>query len=169
VPKPKAFANAFTRREIAQLSGLTLPMVNHLALFGYLQAAYRPGREGRGSPRYYSYRDLVIARLISRLSSAGVELKRLKDSLVDLQRHEMWDALGPSGTLPLLVVSDGRVFLPERDGAIRDLSAGGQLAFAFVLDLAETEGNLLDGMDEVRRGNFSYRNEPLIELRPATA
>lgn len=167
MPKPKAFANAFTGTELARMSGLSGAMVNYLAASGFLQATYRPGAGARGSTRYYSYRDLMIARVIGRLAHAGVELKRLKEALIGLQAHEMWKELGPSGSLPLLVVSGGRVLLPGRDGAISDLTMAGQLAFAFVLDLADAERDLLAAMDDERRRHFSYEIRPLLERTTA--
>lgn len=143
-------------------------MVNYLANAGYLEAAYRPGSDNRGSTRYFSYRDLVVARVIGRLASAGVELKRLKAALVDLQRAELWRDLDPQRVLPLLVVSGEKVLLKDRDGAIRELTSGGQLVFAFVLDLGETVTELKRAMDRERLGNFSYDVLPLKE-RTATS
>lgn len=163
MPRARNFINAFNGSELAKLSGLDKSMVNYLAGKGFLEAAYRPGKDRRGSTRYYSYRDLVIARVIGRLAAAGVELKRLKAALVDLQRADLWRDLDPQRVLPLLVVSGDKVLLQERDGAIRDLTGGGQLVFAFVLDLGETVRELKGAMDPERRTNFSYDVLPLVE------
>ena len=163
MPRTRTFVNAFNGRELVALSGLKPSMVNYLATAGFLEAAYRPGSSSRGSTRYYSYRDLLVARVIGRLASAGVELKRLKEALIDLQRAELWRELDPARVLPLLVVSGEKVLLQERDGAIRELTSRGQLVFAFVLDLGETVNELKAGMDNDRRLNFSYEVLPLRE------
>lgn len=168
MPVARAFANAFTCREVAQLTGLTKPMVNYLAQAGFLEASYRPGSGRRGSTRYYSYRDLMVARVISRLAAAGIELKRLKAALGDLQRSELWDRL-KGGSLPLLVTDGTSIFLEEPDGSVRDLTARGQLTFSFVLDLARTEAELRELMDEERRDNFTYEVNALAERKTVSA
>lgn len=162
MPRPKSFSNAFTCGEVAELTGLTKPMVNYLAHAGFLAASYRPGSSRRGSTRYYSYRDLMVGRVIGRLAEAGVELKRLKRALGDLQRSELWTRLNDR-SLPLLVTDGSAIFLVEPDGAVRDLTMDGQLAFSFVLDLSRTEQELRAAMDDERRSNFTYDILPPVE------
>lgn len=168
MPRPRAFSNAFTCQEVADLTGLTKPMVNYLAQSGFLEASYRPGSSKRGSTRYYSYRDLMVARVLSRLTAAGVELKRLKVALSDLQRSDLWERL-KDRALPLLVTDGSSIFLEEPDGSVRDLTAKGQLTFSFVLDLARTESELRASMDEERRGNFTYDLHPPVERQAVSA
>lgn len=169
MPVPRSFCNAFTCSEVSDLSGLSRPMVNYLAKAGYLVPSYPRGRAARGATRYYSYRDLMVARVIGRLAAAGVELKRLKEALVDLQRAELWDRLGAEGALPLLITDGASIVLREPDGSVRDLTAGGQLAFAFVMDLARTEAELRSGMDGERERNFTYKVLPLRERKVVSA
>lgn len=66
MPKPRKLLNGFTAGEVAAISGLSLHMVNYLAREAYLSPAYA-GEAARGKVRYYSYRDLVVARIVQHL------------------------------------------------------------------------------------------------------
>jgi DNA-binding transcriptional MerR regulator len=139
-------------------------MVSYLAQAGFLLPGYRPGSERRGSTRYFSYRDLVIARLVARLSAAGVELKRLKASLRSFQESDVWMRLGPEAACALLVTDGATIMVHEEDGSILDLTRGGQLAFAFVMDLQATDAELRSAVDDDRRHNYTYELHPLKGL-----
>lgn len=161
MPKPLAFANAFTAKEVAKISGLSVHMVSYLANNGFLLPSHQGTGGRRGSTRYYSYRDLVMARLINRLGEAGIELKRLKVALGQLQKSDIWSRLGGQAACAMLVTDGNSILVHEEDGSILDLTKGGQLAFAFVMDLAATDTELRGSVDEERRKHFSYNAQPL--------
>jgi len=70
MPSPRKLLNAFPPREVSQITGLSLPMLDYLSRMGYLRPSYGSGPGVRGKVRYYSYRDLVIARIVQRLREA---------------------------------------------------------------------------------------------------
>ena len=80
MPKPREVLNAFTAYEVWKITGLSIHMIDYLARDNYLNPTYAKGRV-RGKVRYYSYRDLVVARIIQKLRESGIELRRLKKSI----------------------------------------------------------------------------------------
>lgn len=102
-----------------------------------------------------------MARLISRLGAAGIELKRLKAALEQLQKSDIWKRLGGQAACAMLVTDGISILVHEEDGSILDLTKGGQLAFAFVMDLAATDTELRNSVDDERRKHFSYKKQPL--------
>ena len=106
MPKAKPSTNAFPPASASAIVGMSVHMLNYLAREGYLIPAYeQSGR--RGKTRYYSYRDLVIARLLQKLLDAGVELSRLKDGIKKLATHRSWSSLNPHKAFRMLA-TDGR-------------------------------------------------------------
>jgi DNA-binding transcriptional MerR regulator len=157
MPRPKVVLNAFTAREVAAISGLSHHMVGYLANAGFLPETYRPGGGNtKGSVRYYSYRDLLVARIVRRFSEAGIELKRVKKALVDLRKEEVWQKLGPAAACALLVTDGKNIFMCYEDGSIIDLTRGRQHSFAFVIDLAEADADIRSRCDATRLHHFSY-------------
>ena len=161
MPRPKAVLNAFTSREVAVISGLSLHMVNYLALNGYLLPCYERA-EVRGSVRYYSYRDLVIARLIQRLRDGGVELKRLKEGIAALATSELWAKVGKDRSVSLLVTDGRSLLVPDEGGSLLDLTRSGQLAFAFVVDVAAARAEVVSLLPRRSVEHFSLSIEPLL-------
>lgn len=156
--------NAFSPSEASRIVGLSMHMLNYLARHRYLVPHYVGS--GRGSRRHYSYRDLLVARIIARLLSAGVEISRLKSALRELGRRSGWLKVEQLG----LLVTDGRhVYQMGADGTLSDLTSGGQLTFAFVLDLEHIRGEVVSAMDDDRRDNFAADNRRLIRSQTVTA
>ena len=106
--KAKAVLNAFTAAEVSQITGLSKPMIDYLARADFMRPAYDPdGRPVRGRVRYYSYRDLVVARIVQRLRENGVELTRLKAAIQTLADDKTWK--GRSSRLGQLVTDGAHV------------------------------------------------------------
>src|SRR5215472_17194819 len=80
MPQPRTVLNGFTAREVERITGLSVPMVDYLSREGYLRPTYGLERV-RGRVRFYSYRDLMVARIVQRLRERGIELRRLKQSI----------------------------------------------------------------------------------------
>jgi DNA-binding transcriptional MerR regulator len=161
VPKPKLAINAFPPAKASEIVGLSVHMLNYLAREGYLVPSYiKSGR--RGKTRYYSYRDLVIARIVQKLLSAGLEISRLKEGIEKLPKYI--DRSGLEGaTAPLgLLATDGRnVFFPNTDGTLLDLTQHGQLAFAFVMDASAAENDVKQNLTAEQRVNFDLKNRKI--------
>ncbi|TPL96421.1 MerR family transcriptional regulator [Mesorhizobium sp. B2-3-11] len=159
MPKPRQLLNGFTAREVAAISGLSLHMVNYLAREAYLTPAY-PGKGTRGTVRYYSYRDLVVAKLVQHLREAGIELKRLKEAISELSRSH-WHTKDKKGALGFVATDGHKLFFPDSDGALTELTSDGQRAFAFVLDLQMAEKDVKSHLKGRRLLLFSLENKPL--------
>lgn len=157
MPKAEIAINGFTAKQVAAISGLSLHMINYLAREAYLLPSYTGGRT-RGRVRYYSYRDLVAAKLVQKLCRAGVELRRLKRAIKGLSSLIATSATSNLG----LVVTDGvDLYLPDENGTLVDLARGGQLTFAFVLDVGRAQAELKAELGEEYLKHFNLTNRPL--------
>jgi DNA-binding transcriptional MerR regulator len=131
---PKIVVETFLINEAAGLSGLTASMLNYLCREEVLVPSNR-GRRGRGSPRKYSFGDVVMLRALAHLLEAGVSVKRLKKALKSLRpQHKNISRL----SLPAqyLVTNGHEVFLQEKENLL-DMDGSGQMSFTFVLELRD--------------------------------
>lgn len=136
----ESIVRGFPIGRAAKLSGLKPAMVDYLCRQEILVPAIR-GRRGRGSPRKYSFGDVVMLRVLARLLLAGVSVSRLKVALKSIRKfHQMISET----TLPAqYLVTDGRnVYLRDRD-TLRDLDGTGQTSFLFVLELGHVQREVL--------------------------
>ena len=164
MPIPQRVINAFTAREVSAITGLTLPMVNYLRREEMLVPSYGDGEGRRGKVRYYSYRDLVVGRLIQSLRDAGVELAAIKKAIECLRQDHIWRR--SKDVVPEVlrfVHTDGKdVFLLRKDGSLEHLRADRQRAFAFVVHLENLVTQVKAAMPQRKRRHFSLRNKRLL-------
>lgn len=124
----------FPAARAARLSGLTGAMVNYLCRSNIVEPSCTCPR-GYGIPRHYSFGDLVALRLVARLSAAGVSPLRLRKAMVGLRKFH------PAITLKSLparhVVTDGVHLYLRQEGDSLERLGDGQMAFAFVIELAQ--------------------------------
>lgn len=120
----------FSAKSAAHISGLTGDMVNYLCRHRIVPPSGTQKR-GRGIARQYTYTDILLLRVISKLLANGVSVLRLRKSLTALQRRG-------SGSTDILskryVVTDGYNVFFQEDGSL-ELLESGQMAFAFVMEL----------------------------------
>lgn len=162
--RARAVLNGFSSDEVSAITGLSGHMVNYLVREGYLSPTYQR-RRVRGKVRYYSYRDLVIARIIQRLAAAGVELKRLKQALRILKNDPRWNGEAPID----LLATDGRqIFFQQPNGFLVEVATN-QHAFAFVLNVRLATDDLKRRMSAAKREQFSLKNEPLVYAAAITS
>src|SRR5689334_19579771 len=128
MPKPRLALNGFPPAQTAKLVGMSVHMLNYLARESYLEPTYSQSRRGR--TRYYSFRDLVIARLIARLLEAGLEIRKLKEGIKKLSSYSGWTD-DPKLVVRMLATDGHNLFFVRKDGTIVDLTRHGQHAFAF--------------------------------------
>ncbi len=161
--------NAFTPKMASAIVGMSVHMLNYLAREGYLLPTYPQSRRrkpARGRPRYYSYRDLVIAKIVQRLLDGGLELSRLKEGIRKLGRHPAWQASNQQKTLRSLATDGHNLYLMDDQGRLTDITRQGQLAFLFVLDVASVQDEVRRKMDKEQLGSFSLVNRPIRFARP---
>lgn len=165
---PRKILNGFTPSEVRKITGLSVPMIDYLAREGYLQPTYAQGRV-RGRVRYYSYRDLVVARIVHKLLRSGVEIARLKASIKLLNSDETWF---PKTTRPFdLLATDGKkIFYHDRKDSLIELTAGNlQRTFAFVLDVSDAQEEVRKRINNAeKRRRFTLENLPLLDRGPGT-
>jgi DNA-binding transcriptional MerR regulator len=150
MPKPKRVLNAFTAQQVQQVAGLSVHMINYLAREGYLVPTYAQGSV-RGKIRYYSYRDLVVARIVQRLREVGIELKRLKRGIQMLSSDATWLKAGRVRSIALLGTDGKKLFFPDENGSLVELTRDGQRSFAFVLEPIQEVGIHGQRVDLVNR------------------
>jgi DNA-binding transcriptional MerR regulator len=133
-------AGQYGVREAARYSGLSRFMVDYLVRSGVVvPVAPKPGR---GRSRLFTFGEVVLLRALSHLLNSGIEVRRLKAALTTLRaKHpEITHQSLPGKYL----VTDGEaVFYCDRRGLLLDLSAGGQLAFAFVLEMEKARDHVI--------------------------
>lgn len=144
-------------------------MVNYLARENYLTASH--GTAGRrGVVRYYSYRDLVVARLINSLARSGIEIRRIKPAIQLLRESEVWDRADRKSALSFVSTDGQELFYHNANGTLTEITNKGQLAFAFVLDIDEATRSVKSEISPSKRRRFnlgSYKLEfaPIAEKR----
>jgi DNA-binding transcriptional MerR regulator len=151
--------NGFSAQEVRRLSGLSLHMISYLAREHYLEPAYGLGRI-RGRARYYSYRDLLVARIIAKLLASGVELTRLKKSIRLLSEHRTW--FDPKKPVDVLATDGWKIYYHDRNGLLVELTQSRQGAFAFVLDVTKAQMELKRQLAPKKRNNYTLENKPLL-------
>jgi DNA-binding transcriptional MerR regulator len=122
-------------------------MLNFLIRNEYLRPSYREDydfperqkRQPRGNTRYWSYRDLIIAKAIRRLLDAGVQLIRVKRALESLREDEHWllktKGFAADRAINWLVTDGKEVYLRDHRGFLELIGNGRQRAFAFVVEM----------------------------------
>jgi len=143
-------------------------MIDYLSHEGFLRPAYGNRDGTRGKVRYYSYRDLVIARLIQRLRDTGVELYRLKAAVQELNAHRRWRELPADDAEQVRwIVSDGKkVFIRNQDGFLDEVGKK-QRAFAFIVNLDRVVSEVKRKVPAKKRAHWSIDNSRLeFEQRP---
>lgn len=139
-PKPVA-ADWFTAIQAGGYSGLSMAMVNYLCRNGIVVPT-GGARRGHGTPRQYTFGDLVALRLVAKLSRNGVSVLRLKKGMQGLRKFH------PEITLTSLpgshIVTNGKDLFLRQEGRPIERAFDGQFAFAFVVELAHLQKEVAD-------------------------
>ena len=165
MPIPKTALNGFTAQQVHAITGLSRPMIEYLRRMDYLQPSYDSREPRRGLVRFYSYRDLVIARLIQRLRETGVELSKLKVALGHLRSDDAWGSSGREDAPARIkwLVSDGKtVLLKSEDGFLDYIDASQQRAFAFVVSIDGIGTEVREKLNSEQIKHFSMTNKNLV-------
>jgi DNA-binding transcriptional MerR regulator len=172
MPKPRPALNGFTAAEVSALSGLSRPMIEYLNRHDYLRPAYAPEGNPRGRVRYYSYRDLVVARLIQLLRQGGIQLARVRAAAQQLSEDRFWSGDEEPSRGREWLVSDGRV-VELRDGRtiLERLRHGRPASFAFVAHLGHLRDEVRARVPAEKRTGFSMAVKALAfaDTNPAKA
>ncbi len=153
---------AFTTREAQQLTGLTARRLQYWDETDFIRPSIA-ARKGRGSPRLYSFRDLVQLRVAAMLrSSLPLQaLRRLKAFL---------DQEAPFATVTFAVRPDGEVVYLGPTGQPEAAREPGQIVMRFDVPFEEIRASLTsDIADARRRTEFGKvaRRRGVLGNRPA--
>ena len=132
-------AEWFAADRAATLSGLSKAMVNYLSREHIVEPSCSCPR-GHGTRRHYSFGDLLALRLVAQLSKVGASPTRLKAGLKALRKRH------PEITLTSLpashIATDGKHLMLCDRGDLIERLVDGQMAFAFVIELAPLQAQV---------------------------
>jgi DNA-binding transcriptional MerR regulator len=130
--------------------GITYRQLDYWARTGLVTPEIR-GAHGSGSQRLYSFRDILILKVIKRLIDAGISLNQIRTAIDHLR------ARGVNDLSEVTLMSDGvSVFECTSDDEVIDLLKGGQGVFGIALGgvWKDIEGSLaelpVERLDEPR-------------------
>ena len=146
----KTLSIEFQISEAARLSGLKRPMLDYLCRQGILEPSL-PKRRGRGRRRLYTFGDVVMLRVLAKLLESGISVMRLKQALLALRRHH--PEITPTSLPSRYLVTNGQyAFLRRSETTLETLDEGGQMAFAFVIELETVRDEVAEEAERMALG-----------------
>ena len=119
-------------------AGVTYRQLDYWARTGLLEPSVR-NAAGSGTQRLYSFRDILVLKIIKRLLDTGVALQQIRVAVVALRERGVSDLAG------ITLMSDGAsVYECTSDDEVIDLVRGGQGVFGIAVGKVwrEVEGEL---------------------------
>jgi DNA-binding transcriptional MerR regulator len=119
-------------------AGITYRQLDYWARTGLVEPTVR-GANGSGSQRLYSFRDILILRIVKRLIDTGVSLPNIRAAVLHLHDREGEDLAR------MTLMSDGATIYECRSAdEVIDLVRGGQGVFGIAVGSVwrEVEGSL---------------------------
>lgn len=130
-------------------AGITYRQLDYWARTGLIEPSVRSAA-GSGSQRLYSFRDILVLRVIKRLLDTGVSLHNIRAAVEHLRDH------GVDDLAQLTLMSDGAsVYECTSEQEVIDLVRGGQGVFGIAVGRVwrEIEGTLAELPGERADGN----------------
>lgn len=110
-----------------QVAGITYRQLDYWARTDLVKPSIRTAR-GSGSQRLYSFKDVLVLKIVKRLLDTGISLQNIRLAVESL-RH-----LGVNEISELTLVSDGStVYECRSNDEVIDLLAGGQGVFGIAV------------------------------------
>ncbi len=152
-PVPAAQIRGWRGTAACRVVGITYRQLDYWARTGLVEPSVRRA-SGSGSNRLYSFRDIIVLKVIKRLLDAGVSLQNIRMAVEALRCR------GVKDLAEITLMSDGsRVYECRSAGEVIELLRGGQGVFGIAVRSTVTEvmGRLsaLPGVEapvQVRRG-----------------
>lgn len=119
-------------------AGITYRQLDYWARTGLVEPSVR-GARGSGSQRLYSFRDILILKIIKRLLDAGISLPQIRTAISHLRER------GTDDLTRVTLMSDGAsVYECTSNDEVIDLLQGGQGVFGIAIGgvWREIEGTL---------------------------
>jgi DNA-binding transcriptional MerR regulator len=122
------------------VAGITYRQLDYWARTGLVVPSVRDA-SGSGTQRLYSFRDIVVLKVVKRLLDAGVSLQNIRKAIETLRQ---W---GEDDLATMTLISDGTTVYECRSAEeVVDLLQGGQGVFGIAISGAfkEIQGSLAD-------------------------
>ena len=119
-------------------AGITYRQLDYWARTGLVEPSVR-GAAGSGSQRLYSFRDILILKVVKRLLDAGISLQQIRTATAHLRER------GTDDLTRVTLMSDGAsVYECTSNDEVIDLLQGGQGVFGIAVGRVwrEVEGSL---------------------------
>jgi DNA-binding transcriptional MerR regulator len=154
----------FYAGEVENLSRLSRHMLDYLCRHGLIYPSLSENR-GFGMRRRFSFTDVLLARSIAALLAANVSVLNMRKSLKTL-RDLLHLESASAATLSdkRIIIRGGTPFLSEPHRPPVDLTASGQMAFCFVLDV-EDLWKRAETLQRSRKAASEKRKLRALELR----
>lgn len=139
-------------------AGVTYRQLDYWARTGLVEPSVR-GASGSGTQRLYSFRDVLLLKIIKSLLDAGVSLQQIRTAISHLRER------GTDDLTQVTLMSDGAsVYECRSAGEVIDLLQGGQGVFGIAIGgvWREIEGSLAELPSE--RADVPETDHPDDEL-----
>lgn len=142
-------------------AGITYRQLDYWARTGLVEPSVRPAL-GSGTQRLYSFRDVVVLKIVKRLLDTGVSLQNIRTAVQHLRAQET------SGLPQMTLMSDGAtVYECTSPDEVADLLQGGQGIFGIAVGVVwrdVDEGLSQLHAERIDTGETVLRNNPADEL-----
>ena len=128
-------------------AGITYRQLDYWARTGLVEPSVRAA-QGSGSQRLYSFRDILVLKVVKRLLDTGISLQQIRAAVQHLRDR------GTEDLAQVTLMSDGvSVYECTSPDEVVDLLAGGQGVFGIALGRVwqEVAGELAEPRRSVRR------------------
>ena len=147
----------------ANVAGISYRQLDYWARTGLVTPEVRSAA-GSGSQRLYSFRDVLLLKVIKRLIDAGISLQQIRKAVEHLRVRGVNDLTG------ITLMSDGvSVFECTNDREVIDLLHGGQGMFGIALGSVwkDLEGTLMEMPSERASEHDHAKMDELSKRRRA--
>ncbi len=144
-------------------AGITYRQLDYWARTGLVEPSVR-GAHGSGTQRLYSFRDILLLKVIKRLLDAGISLQQIRTAVHHLR------ARGTDDLTRVTLMSDGAsVYECTSNDEVIDLLQGGQGVFGIAIGgvWREIEGSLAELPSERAISDDSSASDELAARRRA--
>jgi DNA-binding transcriptional MerR regulator len=141
-------------------AGITYRQLDYWARTGLVEPTVR-GASGSGTHRLYSFRDILVLKVIKRLLDAGISLQQIRTAVRHLTER------GTDDLTRVTLMSDGAtVYECTSNDEVIDLLQGGQGVFGIAIGgvWREVEGSLAELPSERLAGERTAEDEAADEL-----
>ena len=146
-------------------AGITYRQLDYWARTGLVEPTVR-GATGSGTQRLYSFRDILILKIIKRLLDAGISLQQIRSAVQHLRER------GTDDLTRVTLMSDGAsVYECTSNDEVIDLLQGGQGVFGIAIGgvWREIEGSLAELPSERATDDSGHAGDELSARRKARA